>query len=206
MTGQTPAVLLAAHQVKAAAEVLGRAFLDDPLAVWIVPNEARRARVLPWFFRIAVRYGQRHGQAHTMSGSMQGVAVWHPPERALASTVGTLGAEAATLLFRLRLGELRRALTATGHLERLHKRDAPPRHWYLAVLGVDPPYQGQGVGSALLEPILSRMDGEGLPCYTETARERNVSFYRKHGFQVIEEGNLPKGGPRYWTLLREPRR
>jgi MFS family permease len=51
-------------------------------------------------------------------------------------------------------------------------------HWYLWLLGVDPDRQGQGVGSALLAPILARADAEGLPCALETLTERNVWFYR----------------------------
>ena len=49
-----------------------------------------------------------------------------------------------------------------------------------------------------------RADIEGLPCYLETGKAIDVRFYRKHGFEVLTVGDLPLGGPRFWTMLREP--
>lgn len=45
-------------------------------------------------------------------------------------------------------------------------------------------------------------DADGLPCYLETMKERNVVFYEKHGFQVVVGDDLPKGGPHFWTMKR----
>ena len=101
------------------------------------------------------------------------------------------------------LTSLPRFLNVTEHLEKLHKQQ-DPRHWYLFILGVDPPRQGQGVGGTLLAPTLERADRERLPCYLETMKERNVAFYRKHGFEVVVEDDLPNGAPRFWTMRREP--
>lgn len=77
------------------------------------------------------------------------------------------------------------------------------QHWYLAFLGVAPNYQGQGVGSALLQPILKQADSEGLPCYLKTFTEKNTYFYRKHGFETIKTVDLPSINVRLWTMKRE---
>ncbi len=87
----------------------------------------------------------------------------------------------------------------------LHGRDMPMPHWYLMILGVDPPRHGQGVGGALLAPMLARADAEGLPCYLETAKNRNVRFYQKHGFRVLVEDTMSENGFRFWTMRRDPR-
>ena len=80
-----------------------------------------------------------------------------------------------------------------------HRLRAP--HYYLAALGTDPPHQGKGVGSALIEPVLARADREGIPAYLESSKETNVPFYRKHGFEVVQELAVPNG-PRVWAMLR----
>ena len=77
-------------------------------------------------------------------------------------------------------------------------------HLYLSVLGVDPPRQGQGVGSRLIAPGLELCDREGVPAYLETARERNVVFYERHGFRVMRDLRLPRG-PTVWLMWRDPR-
>jgi len=82
----------------------------------------------------------------------------------------------------------------SAQLGELHAQAVPPDHWYLLILGVDPPRQGQGVGGSLIEPILRRADAEGRQFYLETMKPRNVTFYGKHGFDVVLEGDTADGG------------
>jgi GNAT superfamily N-acetyltransferase len=93
-----------------------------------------------------------------------------------------------------------------GHIAPKHEQHMPETHWYLMILGVDPPLQGQGIGGRLIQPVLGEADRDGLPCYLETAKARNVPFYERHGFAVIEETDAPDGGPHMWLMRREPRR
>jgi ribosomal protein S18 acetylase RimI-like enzyme len=103
---------------------------------------------------------------------------------------------------RFGLGWLRRSVNAMSRLEAAHKRDVGPRHWYLFLLGVDPSRQRQGIGGRLIEPVLSKAAADGVTCYLDTTHERNVSFYRRHGFEVVTAGQVPGGGPRFWTMTR----
>jgi ribosomal protein S18 acetylase RimI-like enzyme len=82
-------------------------------------------------------------------------------------------------------------------------RLAPAAHWYLKTLGVARWAQGSGVGSALVRAGLARADAQRLPCYVETSDGRNVAFYRRFGFDVVDDALAPvPGGPTYWALLR----
>jgi len=92
-------------------------------------------------------------------------------------------------------------LWGLGGVERLHPHET---HFYLSVLGVDPACQRRGIGSRLLAPGLELCDREGVGAYLETARERNVVFYQRHGFRTTHEVVLPRG-PRLWLMWREPR-
>ena len=65
-------------------------------------------------------------------------------------------------------------------------------HWYLQGLGTDPPFQGQGRGSAVMRPVLARADAEGTPAYLECTKASNVAFYERHGF-VVEETSDGRG-------------
>ena len=81
----------------------------------------------------------------------------------------------------------------------------PESHWYLVVVGVDPELQGQVVCSAIVREGLALADQESKPCYLETSERRNLPFYERVGFVVLEEATLGKGGPKAWAMRREPR-
>ena len=98
-----------------------------------------------------------------------------------------------------------RLISVTDYIEPYH-REAPARHWYLLVVGVDKSLQGRGLGSALLQPILDQADAEAMPCYLETFQPKNLPFYERHGFHVLREGVEPASALRFWTLLRDPMR
>jgi ribosomal protein S18 acetylase RimI-like enzyme len=183
-----------------ASEALARAFHDDPAWVWIVPDEARRRAVLPWLFRVG--FDVTAADVWTTPGAVLGAARWLPPGRTPMRVGPTLRALVATPI---RLG------TATGRflsygraVETLRARVAPGPHWYLAGIGVDPAEQGKGIGSALLEPGLRGATHDRLPCVLLTNNERNLHFYRAHGFEVVDEEPTPEGGPYAWAMVRSP--
>jgi ribosomal protein S18 acetylase RimI-like enzyme len=199
-------VALQPHQLEDSGHVLGRAFFDDPMTIFIMPDEAKRMAALTWFMRTGVGYGLRYGDVYTTPERVEGNAVWLPPG---ATTITPLRMLVSGML----LAPLKFGFPAFGRLnsvmslfEKMHKRDMADPHWYLFVLGVDPPRQGQGVGGALLQPVLARADSAGQPCYLETTKERNVPFYNKHGFEVVVEGTVEgENAFRYWTMRRPAR-
>jgi GNAT superfamily N-acetyltransferase len=71
-------------------------------------------------------------------------------------------------------------------------------------LGTDPPRQGEGRASAAVRPILDVCDRDGIPAYLEATKERNVPFYERRGFRVTGTIDVPAGGPRLWTMWRDP--
>ena len=56
MTTDSGVVSLASPAVNTAANVLARAFDDDPLMMWLLPDERQRLRNLPWAMSLMTRY------------------------------------------------------------------------------------------------------------------------------------------------------
>jgi ribosomal protein S18 acetylase RimI-like enzyme len=206
MTTATEPVRLAKTQIREAGGVLSRAFHDDPAVEYIFRGGSNTARAMDWFFTVMARCGRMCGdEVYTTAGRLDGVAIWHSPGEYPPGLLGMVRAGMILAAVKLGPAALARFMRIMDPLERLHKRDAPPQHWYLQFLGVDPPRQGRGIGSTLMQPVVARADAEALPCYLETTNGRTVPLYQRHGFEVVVEGDLPKGGPRFWTMEREPR-
>jgi GNAT superfamily N-acetyltransferase len=198
-------VRLEEAQVDQAGRVLGRAFWHDPLVEYILPDTERRARALPAFMTGGARYGHLFGEVYTSSESIEGAAVWMPPGSGEMDEERMTAAGMMEVALAMGDESLNKFFSVMGLLDELRKRDAGDPFWYLFILGVDPPRQGQGVGGRLIAPVLARADEAGLPCYLETMKTRNVPFYRKHGFEIVVEDDFPDGGPHYWTMNREAR-
>ncbi len=57
-----------------------------------------------------------------------------------------------------------RVAAMSGAMEKAHPRE---KHFYLFFMAVDPPFQGKGLGSAILDATLKRIDEMGMPTYLE---------------------------------------
>jgi ribosomal protein S18 acetylase RimI-like enzyme len=185
----------------AAGEMLARAFMEDPLTRYCLPEESHRRRALPSMVAL-LRRGYLFGEAYATRGEVHGVAVWIPPDSGEAQEKRLPQADFGEMAAAFGEEAMGRFVAVLDTLEGYHLRDP---HWYLLGLGVEPARQRQGIGSRLVRFITERADREGLPCYLETLRPENVLFYRTLGFEVQVEGEFP-GGPHFWTMKRGPLR
>jgi ribosomal protein S18 acetylase RimI-like enzyme len=183
------------------AQALASAFQDDPVIAWIFPDQHRRCAVLAAFMEFRLhKLAFPHDQVWMTAGGAAAAAWLPPPGRWQLS-----GPQRLRLLPPLvRFFGLRTASVLAG-LERMEKQHPDDRsHWYLFILGTEPAAQGQGLGSALLDQMLARVDADGMPVYLESSSERNLALYGRHGFELTGELVIP-GGPRIWPMWREPR-
>lgn len=205
MTMETRTLRLQDAQLAESSQVLARAFFDDPMTMYVLPDDDQRRDVLPAFMQAGSRICLPHGEVYTTPGAVLGSANWLPPGRT-ELTDDALGAAGLPEVLE-RMGD-EAAGRFGGFMEQmaeLHEKAMPAEHWYLLILGVDPPRQGQGIGGKLIEPILRRADTEGRQCYLETMKPKNVTFYQKHGFEVVVEDDVAGGGLHFWTMRRNPK-
>jgi GNAT superfamily N-acetyltransferase len=199
--------------------MLARAFIDDPIAEWSCRPDSLRQSMLEHFHATRTRQLLSHEEVW-ISAERTSAALWAPPKRWRLTVLQDVALSRGLLHPRL---IARLPLIAAGLYGIERKHPVAPPHWYLAVLGSDPSAQGQGLGSAVLRPVLERCDSDGVPAYLESSKEEepnmqegtpaylesskesNISFYERFGFKVIDEVRLPRG-PKVWPMWRDPPR
>jgi GNAT superfamily N-acetyltransferase len=176
---------------------LAEAFFTDPIFSWWIPEEHRRKEILPDFFRV-IGEATLAGEQVYRSADGAGAAVWMPP--------GGQPTEEETVELAPRLG------AATGEyagtlfemLALMDEKHPKEPHFYLFLLGTRPPFQSQGIGSALLRAVLDGCDETATPAYLEASSEGNKRLYLRQGFEVTDELHL-RDSPTAWCMWRPPR-
>lgn len=196
--------LATSDEIPELAAVLARAFANDPFYAWIAGDAPERGQRMQDGWRGILRYGSAR-LAHTYTtDDRAGVAIWLPPGHRGASLLDSLRQMPA--LARLAgWGRLRKVADVIASLEEHRRRHVPSPHFYLSALGVEPARQGEGIGTALVQPVLDQCDRAGTPAYLETAVARNVLLYERLRFEVVEEIDLPGTDIHGWLMVRQPR-
>ncbi len=178
-----------------AIAVVVLAFGADPVARWSCPDPLEYLDHFPDL--VAGLGGQafEHGTAYCVDG-FAGVALWLPPG------IEPRDDEMTALLKRAvpeRLQE--EAFSVFEQMRRYHPSEP---HWYLPLIGVEPARQGNGYGSALMEHALVPCDRDGKLAYLESTNPRNISLYKRHGFQALGTIKV-RSSPPIVPMLRKPR-
>ncbi len=179
----------------AVAATLARAFADAAFVRAAVPAEGYERRVRE-LYALYARVAHEQGEVWVADDGAA-AALWIPPGGG-----GETDAATSARLAELYGDRLERFLAAAEMAEA--RRPAEP-HWYLAAMGTAPERQGQGLGGAVLAPVLERCDAEGVLAATDTSTPDNVRFYGRRGFAVVDEWDEPGGAPHVWLLARPPR-
>lgn len=185
---------------RALGKILADAFQDDPVWIWVAPDEKRRRKHLESMFAQIIRARVNDGLTYTTDG-YGGAAVWAEPGkwkmtasenlRALLPSYRTLGPT-----------NIVRGFKSLGVTDRLHPTEP---HWYLELLAARVDLRGRGFGSTVLKPMLDRCDFEVMPAYLESSKRENLPFYERYGFEVMSEFQIGEGSPPMWNMWRDPR-
>jgi GNAT superfamily N-acetyltransferase len=169
----------------------------------VLPDERRPTR-LAATFDLFLREMSGDLNESYVAGAPDGCAIWRRPgdnEFPLSKQLRLLPAFARIM----GLSRIPDGLKLLEAMQKLHDRLAPEPHFYLFIVGVDPPRQNQGLGAELLEPTLQQCDREGHRAYLETAEPANITFYQRRGFTVREVLDRPPW-PKFWGMVRDPAR
>jgi hypothetical protein len=78
-------------------------------------------------------------------------------------------------------------------------------HYYVSFAGLDPENQRHGAMSVLIDALMARADGDGMPAYTEASSAGGTFAALRNGFVEIGVKIEIPNGPTLRPMWREPR-
>lgn len=194
MTSLTVDVATAAEEA-AVVDTLMLAFASDPATRWTWPHPSAFLEAFPRFARAFGGAAFAHGSALRIGTA--GAALWLPPgigpdDQAMVELMQATAAPESMI----------DGMQVMQQMASYHP-NAP--HWYLPLIGVDPAWQGKGVGGKLMKHAADLFDRDGALAYLESSNPRNIPLYQRHGFEIL--GTIQVGSsPVFTPMLRKPKR
>jgi GNAT superfamily N-acetyltransferase len=183
------------------SDVSAEAFManDDPIGNYMFRDEPEHLALKKRFFRSLVASCSPKAVRQAISPSLEAVSIWFPPGMDHSEDhdpdpfkQGDF-AHPGTMKKMQAVNEVIAALTA-------HLGGEP--QWYLHLVAVRPQFMNHGYSSRLVEPMLKRAEGEGLPCTLITQSIGNVRKYEHWGFKVEKEMPLPGSLEKFYSMRR----
>ena len=181
------------------ADFFTSAFMTDPVFDWIArPGEQRAAglrRFFLWLLRVrAIPFGEVW-----MAGGGSAAAVWLPP--GVPASPGGVIAQLRLVPMFVSLCGFPRLLRGSAMADAMEKNHPHDAHFYLAFIAVAPSLRGMGLGSAIMEATLQRVDARGAAAYLENSNPKNTPLYERHGF-VRQKNIAPRDAPPLIAMWR----
>eukprot|EP00041_Stephanoeca_diplocostata_P013913 m.249056 g.249056 ORF g.249056 m.249056 type:complete len:249 (+) comp19513_c1_seq1:180-926(+) len=204
--------MLTETDFKESAKLAAAAFADGKAYEWFGGDVQWRQEQLEWFFEMNFREMQQRGNVCRVHRDDQGrmecffmlqtsqtrltkfhslkLVAWHMLPKYGFSLVA-------------RVGRLVASIDRVNHsaLEKVGLRFDDCL--MLERMVVHPSKQGKGVGTRCLGSVLD-VEQQSRPVLLNTQEERNVTFYKRLGFEVISVDIVEELG-KNWTMIRRPR-
>lgn len=182
---------------KLVRDITTDAFENDPFNLWIF-GHTKPMKTL--FGAFAQDIYLKKGFCHLLKNDA--ATMWAGPGADISIPPTTL----------MRLGLAQQLFGSKGSIERgsiageaMQAAHPTEPHFYLFTVGVRQSAQGQGLGKAILRPVLTTADTQNLPVYLENTNPKNHTFYESLGFEKTGELDLPSDAPVVSTMMRYPK-
>mmetsp|Transcript_8726 Transcript_8726/g.36103 ORF Transcript_8726/g.36103 Transcript_8726/m.36103 type:complete len:238 (-) Transcript_8726:137-850(-) len=187
-----------AKDAAGAAAVLKDAFAADPIMRALLPGDVYENHA-DTLYRKHAGLAAAAGASYVLedeAGDVKCVALWELPEapgvvRVLPRLLGVF----AWCVWTLGVRTTVRLLKFQQFMESENEKHAGIGAYKLTDIGTAKDFRGRGAGNAIMAPMLARADAERKPCFLGSSNPRNLTFYKRLGFEVVAEAYPLKDWP-----------
>ena len=186
------------------AEVSTNAYRDYPLYNWLTKGKYDEV-ASSLLIKITLKTMMKDAVIYADSEELNGCAVWLPFGFTGNRALPFLLHGGMKLFLHAGFGMIGRLSSFENYAMNLKKEFTGHYDWYLFNLFVKKDAQGKGIASKLMRPMLQFCDDERMVAYLETNKATNVGLYQHYGFDLMNEGLVPKSSVMHYAMVRNPK-
>ena len=191
------------YDLKRVGEMVGGTFADDTAVKYLLGDVSEKTRSR----YCQTTYRSMFGEAIMIStdSEIDNLIVLCPPGYRGIPTMRFMHNGGLITACRVGLGAIKRSIAFEKNAVAVRNRYSDDKTWYLMTFAVRAGKTHQGLGSAILRPVLEWMDKNHYSVYLETDKAVNVEMYEHFGFQVVDICMVPGSQIKQYGMLRTAR-
>jgi len=162
-------------------DILTKAFDSNGSVNYVIKQDKRRAirirKLMEYSFEVCWHFGEIY-----LSDDKNGVVLLLLPEKK-KTTIKAFMLDISLVINSIGITRVFSVMKR----ESMVKKNHPENFIYLWYIGVTPGFQGKGIGSSLLEAIISLGNQRKRAVYLETSTQKNLQLYKRFGFNIYNE-------------------
>lgn len=166
-------------------DLLTASFIDNKSVNYIIARDEKKHRhiraLMDYSFEVCSMFGEVW-----ISDDRKACALVLYPDRK-RTTLKSIWLDLKLIFNCIGLSHVFKAMDRESKIKKIQPKE---RMCYLWFIGVNPVYQGSGIGSKLLREIIEESKMEDRPIYLETSTMKNLPWYKKSGFEVYNKLEL----------------
>ena len=174
-----------ANERELVVKILAESFDDNKSVNYVVRQDRKRKRrinaLMDYTFNQCLAFGEVW-----LSDDRNGCALILLPDKKQFS-LQSLVWDANLAFSSIGLDRVFTVLDREKRIKSYHPREPLCYLWFI---GVNPEFQNKGIGSRLLQEVVDECEKKKRPIYLETSVERNLSWYKRFGFEVFQTIDL----------------
>lgn len=167
---------------KLVVDILTQSFADNKSVNYIVKQDSKKAirlrRLMDYSFDACYNFGEI-----LLSNDRKACALVIYPDKK-RTTLKSIVADIKLIFTCTGLGNVKKAMQRESAIKNIHPKKMIYYLWFIGVIKTE---QGKGIGSKMMQEIISHSNTANRTICLETSTLKNIPWYKKFGFTIYKE-------------------
>ena len=165
--------------------LLTKAFDDNQSVNYIVLKDQKRKERIEALMNYSFEMCCQFGEVFLSDDREACALILYPQNK--ETTLSAILLDVKLIFKAIGISGIKKALDRESKVKAKQSKEPMAYLWFI---GVDPSAQHNGIGSKLLQEVITHAEHSQLPLYLETSTLKNLPWYERFGFQVYDQLTL----------------